>query len=208
MTLGSDVQKYEDLEDVLESNEYLPRLQLLTSASDVVKEDPSLANEYALITSDNLQTIGKDIEIFPTICRPKALDMSGDTPVTSFDQKSDVFNDIKNRSFQSNSKCMYGVEFLVYLPEQERYATWFLSTKSHRKLYKPVQALAGGAASLSSKLVQNSDYKWQVSTVVASTKEYGENDIPDEDVTNKVIESFNNEQGTEVAEEATAGSRD
>lgn len=210
MAFGSEVQKYDDdaMDGVASSNDYLQRLQLLTSQSTVVKKDLSLANQYALLNSDGLDAIGTDIDIFIGPCRPKALDMSGETPVTSFDKDSEVFKDIQARSDEQDSGCMFGPEFLVWIPSQQKYATWFLATKSHRKLYKEVRALTGNAARLSSRLVETKDYSWQVSTVKASDVEFGENDFPSEEVTTATVASFNEEEGTKVEKAAEASSRD
>lgn len=148
------------LAETVQSGDYLPRLQLMSSNSDKCKTGDFPVNHYAMIRDQTFIDLGTDVDVLVIAWRPKALEI-GEELISSFDKDSATFKDIQDRSAQQNSGCMYGPEFLMWIPEQESYVTFFMGSKSSRKEAPNVHAKLQNSGTLSSKLVETKRYKWQ-----------------------------------------------
>lgn len=108
--MGND----EDFKDLSQSSEFLRRLQLVSKGKYVDSEKVKPGCYAVILDGENAQDLGKTIDILVLARRPKALDMSDlEQVVVSYDNKSDLFQDIAQRSGVKDSGCQYGVSFLV-----------------------------------------------------------------------------------------------
>jgi hypothetical protein len=78
--------------------------------------------------------LGTQIDVLPLARRTKALDMSEQTPIATYDANSEQFKDIAARSQDSDSKCMYGTSFLVFERSNGRLLEFFFGSKSSRPI--------------------------------------------------------------------------
>jgi hypothetical protein len=155
------VQSEEDLLAVAGSSAFLPRVQLFGSSSDAAKEGKIPVAHWGLVRGkDQLEDLGKEFNCLVITGRVKALDLSGEQIVTSYDHKSDTFKSIQERSATSESKCMYGPEFLIYVPDSKTYATVFLSSKTARGEARSLHARLRKAATFKSQLIEGKRFKW------------------------------------------------
>jgi hypothetical protein len=155
---GSDV-----LAAITSSAEFLPRLQLLTSNSKKVKSGELPANTYCLITGQVYKQLGKSIDVHVCAWRPKAVEM-GEQVLSNFDPSSAEFQRIKDAAQIKDSNCMYGPEFLMWVPSEKTFATFFTGSKSSRR---DAPAIADGlpkSITLSSRHVETSKYDWWTPT--------------------------------------------
>lgn len=124
----------DEFDTIATSTRYLPRVQLYGSSSLPVKRGKFTGGHYGLVTSkDNIIDLGDSVDCLPLNFRAKALDTSGEKPYSIFDKHSDEFKDIAARSIDKNSKCMYGPEFLLWLPTQKKFATFFMCNPTMRR---------------------------------------------------------------------------
>lgn len=185
-------EKKKELESLSAGGNWLPRLALFGGNSDAAKEGKIPIGHYGLVTGkDQLAVLGPEVDVLVISWRPTAIDTSGDTVVSSHDKDSDLFKRIQEQADNvKDSGCMYGPEFLIWIPSLKKYATFLLGSKSFRREAMPLSQLMSKAATLKAKLVSTDRFKWHVPVTMACTTPFGE--LPDlEDIKEKA-ESFNN----------------
>lgn len=190
------VQKYDDkaFESAAAGGKYLPRLSLLTSNSKACKAGEFPVNNYALTTGDINVDLGKEVDVLVIAWRPKAIEM-GEAVITVYDTNSPEWTRISEKSETKDSGCMYGPEFLVYVPSKKKFATFFLGSKSSRKEAPAVKAFLQGAATLKSKKIETPKYTWFCPQAVACSTPF---DIPAMEDIKAELEKFNNPPAQEV----------
>lgn len=157
----SIVSNEEDLLAVAQASGFLPRLQLFGGSSDAVKEGKIGVGRWGLVSGkDQLEDMGAEVDVLVIAGRVKALDVSGEQIVTSYDRNSETFKDIAARSETANSRCMFGPEFLVYVPKVKAFATVFLSSATARREARSLHARLRKAATFKANLITGKKHKW------------------------------------------------
>lgn len=189
---------------VSKNKEYLPRLKLCTSQSGECQRGKAGIGHYVLIKSrEEILDIGNDIDIIIIAGRSKAFQL-GDPPIQSFDPECDLFQDIKEESAKKDSDAMYGPEFLVYIPEHQVFATFFLCNPTGRVFAPDMAARLKESANLTSHLIESKKYKWhgpQIGDCGAPLE------VPDQDEINNLATKFLTEKDS-VVEVADEGGRE
>ena len=185
--------------DITKSGDYLPRIQLMTSASDKCKDGSFPINHYALVKDQAFKDVGDAVDVLVLTWRPKALEI-GEEVISVFDPKHPEFMRIQEKSSQPNSGCMFGPEFLLYIPSQKEFATFFCGSKSARREAPILESLVTKPATLKSRLIDNKKYKWQAPAVVPCSTPF---ELPTMESIKDVVSKFNNPPVTsvEIAEE-------
>lgn len=180
-----------------ESSSFLPRIQLFTGRSDAVGEGRIGVNHWGMVDGDETIDLGVAVDIGVLTGRHKAMCVKGDV-VSSHDPESELFKDLVVRSGQKNSGCMYGPDFLVYVPSVDKFASLFMGSKTARREAKKFKPLMGKPATLKSKLIDppKSEFKWQGPVVLPCDKAF---DVPE--TVQSEIEKFLNppEDSVEMA---------
>lgn len=147
---------------VSSSGDFLPRLQLFGSNSDACKKSQIGIAHYGLVTGkDTIEDLGKEVDVIIIGGRPKALRICDDgTIITKFDPNDDEFKKIMDDSNVANSGCMYGPEFVVFVPAAARFATFFMSSKTARRQAGAVHARLRKAATLKAEFIETKKYSW------------------------------------------------
>lgn len=155
-----------NLEGLLGSD-YFQRLQLMTSNTDLVKAGEfAPVNNFALIRDKSAVDVGKEVEAIPLAYRPKAVQTKSDPVITSYKRDSEVFIETKALSERDpQSGALFGLEYLLYLPDLDEYCTFFMSTKSMRRESPNIKSNMMNVIMISSYLAQNANYKWQTPKV-------------------------------------------
>lgn len=176
------------------SGDYLPRLQLMTAASEKCKSGVFPINHYALIRDQNYIDLGESIDVLIVTWRPKALEI-GDEVISVFKPDHPEFQRIQAKSSEQDSGCMYGPEFLMYIPAQKSFATFFCGSKSSRRESPNIRALMTKAATLKSRFVETKKYKWYTPSVTSCSTPF---EMPDMEDLKKSVDKFNNPPETTV----------
>lgn len=158
--VGGPLAKVDEYDSMTTSGEYLPRLQLFGSKSDACAEGKIQIGHYGLIKDEDITDLGEEVNIVIVTWRPKAIKLGGDMPLTVFDVKSNLFKEIVAQSAVKDSGCMYGPEFLVWIPDAGVFANYHMNSKTARREAKKMRPLIGGAATLKCHLIETSKYKW------------------------------------------------
>jgi hypothetical protein len=201
-----------DFKELSQSSDFLRRLQLVSKGKyvDSLKVKPGC---YAVILDgENAQDLGKTIDILVLARRPKALDMSDlQQVVVSYDNKSDLFVDIAERSGVKDSGCQYGVSFLVIERGTGSLYEFFCGSISLRKEIPTLSAYMSLSAAqiearglkevephgplpltLGSKNVRKKNYSWFVPVPQSCSTPFTAGQVPNADALRKEMERFVN----------------
>ena len=179
---------------------YLPRIQLMTSSSDKCKRGEFPINHYALISGQNYTDLSKEADVMVLSWHAKAMDMSGDEILVSFDPATELFKDIQHKADHTkDSGCMYGPEYLVYVPSLTKYASFFMGSKSARRESNNMHAQLELPATLKSQLVEWKTYSWQAPIVTSCSTKF---DIPARESLIAAIKSFHADESRPAPEMA------
>jgi len=195
--LGGDVQKYsdDDFNEVAASGKYLPRLQLLTSSSKKCKSGEFPINHFALVKDSNYDDLGAEVDVLIVAWRPKAIQITDETVIACFKPKTDEFQKIVEQSDVKDSGCLYGPEFLMYIPVRKSFALFFMGSKSARRESPNVKALMHNAGTLQAKFIQTPKYEWYAPEIKKCSTPF---DMPDTEDMRAEVEKFNNPPESEV----------
>lgn len=177
---------------------YLPRLQLFSNKSDAVTNSLIEGNHYGLVVNKKITDLGREVKVFIIARRPKAMDLSNkEAIVNSYKPDSDIFQSIIDRSEIKDSGCMYGIEYLIWIPSQKEYCTLFLGSKSGRGESSLFSEQLGKAATLKSRTASNKKFVWQMATCSPCSESI---ELPtDQEEFNKTIQSFINPPDAELS---------
>ncbi len=184
------------------STDYFPRLQLMGGQSTLVQEGKMNVGTYAYIrTRDSFENLGPDVDVLVCSWRIKAMRIGEDEVVSIFDINNPEFDKIKVESKIQNSGCMCGVEFLLWIPTQQSFATFFMASKSFARIAPSVRSCIDednntpGPCSLTSKLVSNKKYKSHVPVVRQCSTAF---EMPEQEDFIASLEKFQNPNEEEV----------
>lgn len=185
-----------------QSGDWLPRLQLMTANSKECKGGDFPINHYALVRDQNFQDLGKSVDVLIVEWRPKAMEID-EQVYAVYDPDHDDFKRIQEQSNVKDSGCMYGPEFLVWVPSADSWATFFMGSKSSRREAKSVRALLRNAGTLKSKEITTTKYTWWSPIIEKCTTSF---DLPNQDDVAKEHNKFTNppDPGIEMAPETDA----
>jgi len=166
------------------------RVQLMTNKSDLVTTGEFPMNHFALVGVGNSveDDLGKTLEVIVCGLRAKAMRI-GDPMIIVFEVKHLEFAKIQAESTLQDSGCMFGPEFLVYIPSVEKFATLFFNSKSMRREAPNMRKRLGKGALLQSKLIETARFKWTTTIVKPCTAPLTP---PDPEPLEEALETFNN----------------
>jgi len=189
------IAKQDDLAAVVDSGDYLPRVQLMSAASQLCKTGEFPINSYAFVQGQDYFDLGKEADVLVIHWRSKAIDMSGDEIISSYDAESELFKSIQTKSGGKDSGCMYGPEYLVYVPKNKQFATFFLGSKSARREARSMHQRLSKAATLKSALIETKSFSWQAPKITPCSASF---EIPGIELIKPQLEKFNGEKGSNV----------
>jgi hypothetical protein len=204
-----------DWNEVVNSTEFIPRIQLYGSNSNAVKNELINQGRYGYPkSSEEIIDLGKEVDCIPLNWHFKAMQFNGDEPpLVTYDPKSNLFGQVKGIADGGGlTGSVYGIEFLLYLPVEEgeisNFVTLFLNNKSQRREAGNFRALIGKAATLKVKLAKNAKGAWHVPFITKCSTPFDK--IPTDEEMFEKIELFNKEphQNVDVASDSEVESQD
>lgn len=145
---------------VAKNKEFLSRLKLCGSQAGEFQRGLVGLGHFALIkTREDIKDVGDSFDILIVAGRSKAVQLS-DPPIQSFNPDCALFKDLQEEASKKDTEALFGPEFLLYLPDFQSYATYFLCNATGRVFAPDMLVRVGDAAILSSYLIETKKYKW------------------------------------------------
>lgn len=194
--------KYSDdsfFDSMAVSGGYLPRLQLFGSSAEAVKKKKiGMGNFGVVIRKDEIEDLGEEVQILPLSWRPKVMKLKNDgsAPITYYDRQSPEFQAVEaTAKADKEAGCSFGPEFLVWVPNIRRFATYFMNSNTAHIQAPELRAQIGHGTTLKSQLIETSKYSWYGPRVFPCVTPF---EVPDQATMTQVITKFNNpEDSTE-----------
>lgn len=185
--------------DVVSSSSFLPRVQLMGGNSEMAKEGLIGLGNYALVQDKkNFTDLGKQFDCIAFSYRFKAMRIPGDGTVLSyFNPKSSEFVRIQDDAEKADSGCMYGPEFLVWLPAYKQFATFFFSSKTARRASPNLRVLMDEKrwATCKTELIKKGKNSWHGPVITPCSTPH---ELPAGEKLLAVAERFANPKDSEV----------
>ncbi len=185
-----------DIFDEFVSADYLPRIQLMTGNSGLVQQGEASVGEYVYITSkDDFECLGKEIDVLVCSMRLKAMQANDEAVISVYDVTDPNFTKIRAQSNVKDSGCMCGPEFLLWIAPIQKFATFYMSSKTARRVAKTVRSYideannAPGPATLKSTLIETKKFKWHAPVVTNCSTPFNN---PGQEEFLKILDKFQN----------------
>lgn len=184
---------------VASTGSYLPRLQLMTSASEKCKSGEFPMNHYARVQDGDFRDLGPEVDVLVVAWRPLAIEETPDGGILSFyDPTSDDFARVQVEADKPGMNGhMYGPQFLLWVPSQAEFMSFFMASKTARRASVGVKAQmvksdgtgGTGMATLGSQKIEGKEFTWYGPTCRACSTPF---EMPTEEECRTQMQSFAN----------------
>ena len=124
----------DDFKGLSSSDNFLKRLQLYGKGKAIDKGLIQPGRFGVPKSADDIEDLGKAIDLLIFGRRPKAIDMSDTSNlIIVYDRSNPEFSRIEEASGTKDSGCMYGTTYLVYERNTKSFYELFFGTKTARK---------------------------------------------------------------------------
>jgi hypothetical protein len=203
-----------DIASVVTTATYFQRLQLMGSNSKLVKQGKFPMGHYALvIDKDTMKDVGDQLDVLACAFRFRAMDISDeDNMINVYDPHNPEFTRIREQAAVADSGCLCGLDFLLWLPLESKFVTFYMASKSALRVAPELRAKIKekdnkpGPANLSVKLIETKKYSWHAPQVSNCTTPF-EDLLPSPEDFIDALKRFHNPESDEVAPQV-AESRD
>lgn len=196
---GQDV-----LDLVQKSSSFMPRVQLCISRSKICEAGKFPVNHFAVIQGDDYTDLGTTVDMAVFAWRPKAMQILEKSIVVCYDPKvtetvvdgrvtksaTGLFKEIADRSSIKDSGCMFGPEYLVWIPKVKQFATmYFGSTTMRNESGNMTKIMQGNRlATATSRLIETKTGRTYTSTVIKGC--FNPMELPDASAIEAEVRTF------------------
>lgn len=202
----------EAFSEVAKSVDWLPRLQLFSSASDECKQGKFPINHWGFVVGKAITDLTLEVDVIPIAWRPKAMKIKGKEVFSVYDPKNEEFKkiDATVKAKTPNSGCMTGPEYLVWIPSIKRFGSYYMNNTSAKMVAGDVKRAMeeGRAITLGSRFVQGKQNSWQAATINNCSTPFAPEELPSAEALIEEVKKFANppeSQAEKVEEVATDG---
>lgn len=140
---------------------FLPRLQLYGSNTKACKAGKIGIAHYGITRDKNdPDDLGKEVEVLVIAGRVKAMQFTDDAVIVNYDHKSAEYQRIAAASAEQDSGCMFGSEYLMWVPAAKTFVSFFMASATARRAAPKVVERLGKAATLSAEYIEKGKYAW------------------------------------------------
>jgi len=169
----------EQIANVAAASEYFKRLQLMGSNSEAAKEGKIQMGHYAFVTDkETMKDLGDQIDVLVCGMRLKAMQILDGEVINIYNPADPEFSRIREASGEKDSGCLCGLDFLIWLPTEKEFVTFYMASKSAKREAPALRSHMNeaerkpGPATLTVKLAKNKKYSWHVTVVQDCTTEF------------------------------------
>lgn len=177
---------------------FLPRVNLFQAMSKEVTKKKAGSGDFGFtVGKDDMTKLGEKFACIPLAFRFKAVDMRNKEKILNYyDQRTAEFAAVKAVAKEGGmTGCLCGIEFLLWVPDMDQFATFYLSSVSALAEAQNIRNSIFKPAWLKSKLVETKQYSWYVPVCIPCSDPLKE---PDIELAKKTIETFTNPKSSEV----------
>lgn len=204
--VGGELAPEGTFDSLVSGGDYLPALRLFGSKTDACAEGKIGIGHYGLLKDDKITDLGIEVDVVLISWRPKAVSTGEDFLIDYHPEIIDgvitnpIFKKIVDLAGTRDSGCMYGPEYLVWVPSADTFALLHMNSKTNRREARNMEPLHGKAATLKSKLIKQGKYTWHGIVTIPCSAPI---DVPPEDTIRDEWTKFQNppRNEVEVAEE-------
>lgn len=163
--------------EVVAAASFLPYISLYGGNSNACKEGLIGIGRYGLVRQkDKIEDLTAEFNVLALAWRFKAMSIGEGGIISQYNPKSEAFLAIKEKSEIKDSGCMYGVEFLFWVPELPArcFATFYCNSKTSRREAQNIRPFCPAPAdpqkgteahgplpmTLKTQLIKTEKYKW------------------------------------------------
>ena len=152
--------------------DFMPRIQLMTASNPEVKQGKFKGiNHMALVEGEALTDLGEGVDALVLQVRPLAIDKNGllangetgiifcnDAKLDGTGKPTGLYKKIMDKSLIKDSGAFYGPEFLLYIPQIKKYATFLMGSKTARNDSHTLVSRLGKAVTIRGHEIPNKKY--------------------------------------------------
>lgn len=158
----------------MSGGDYLPRVQLCSSQSKVVKAQKAKDGDLIAVKGkeDIIRNFGSELNLVVLQWRPKAMHFTAEGKNLSYyNPKSPKFQEIEKKAdIKPRPKnYLYGPEYLVYIPEIDLLASFHFNNPTMRLRASEMAAFIGRAATVSVVDISSGGNDWKGPSIAACT---------------------------------------
>jgi hypothetical protein len=178
--------------------DYLPYVQVCGSNTIECKRGEFPIGHFGL--RDGKQLIDLGTEIIILVCAVRAKAMTYDPVEVFFDFQSEGFKNIQAKALsgEKDAGCGFGLEFLIWLATQQKFATYFLGNPTGRNespnIYGPWKQKGPFVCKQKIVLIETKKYSWHGPKTIPCELTIP---MPPMDLYKKELERFNNPPANE-----------
>lgn len=141
---------------------FLPRLQLFGGNSILCKKGKVPLGTYAVIKGkDNIvHLLGDSVNILILSWRPKAIRFGAENVKSYYNPSHAEFRRIEIDSTQANSGCMYGPEYLIYIPSVNEICSFHFNSITMRQAASGMLPNVGKAVTCKVEFIEKGKFSW------------------------------------------------
>lgn len=136
------------------------------------------------------------------------MDTSGENPISVYNPTLSEFKRIQIQSDVKDSGCFFGIEFLLWLPDQKMFATYFMAGKTNRRAAPDLKNLwqMKQRATIKSQYIKTESFSWHGPVITICSTPF---DMPNSEQMLEKATKFANPKESEVekAEPVAASAR-
>lgn len=186
----------EELAVVSSASSFIPRLQLFTGKSKACTSKKIPAEHFGISQGQKILDLGERVDVLPLVYRPKALD-TNDPIMQNYTPSSEEFQRIMAKAGEKDSGCMYGPEYLLWLPSQRMFVTLFFSSATMRNEAPAMKARQGKPCTLVPTHIDppKSKFDWWSTEVLPCSTPF---EMPTPEETKAAIDKYNALEDTQI----------
>ena len=193
----------DDISGLIGAGSILPRVQLMAFTSGPVQDGLIQPGHYALIGDGVIVDLGTSFECIPLDFRPKAMRTNDDGVLVSWDKGTPLWCSIADcadsPSQEVRSGNMYGLDFLIWLPENG-FVSYYAGSKTSRRAASRLVGLTKERrpTHFESELITKGKLKWYGPKHAPSEVPFAV--LPDLEKANEALAIFRDQQSSQLVE--------
>ena len=198
----------QNLQAVAKSGDYLNRMILGQGSSGPCKKGKLPIGNYGIVVNkETVLDCTKECDVVLAAWRPRAIKIADN--VTSFyNPESPGFKQVVALAGTSDSGCLYGAEFLLWVPQHQQFVTLHLNSPTMRKITDELIAclMKDIPVTLKTHYIETKKHSWYGPVVQPCSTPITQ--LPDKEKAVEIINKFNNPKEAEVEVDTDGGGRE